>query len=341
MAEAAAVQKMRDELPEEERKGNLGKMLRYILNICQAGWSFREALTNAGAVCTLCEQTKAIETMLEKLTEDGKRAILQALEFQKQNATEAMLEHYWNYLGCSLTDLCEGVAQDKLTDHEKTKKLILRSIKDFQKKEFNKLITNMAYGSAFVAVVHCVKIYKAWKKLSNASNLIQGNPDKVKTINSELQRMEQMVTELLDLCERDPNDRRISLKMGRINTHYNSTLTKISALRIKIDGQIQRVDLVADYALIDGAVNLATAGTLGLQLWHTWQHLTSFTKTLGVLCVGVFAGLAAANAKTYFVSQKPLQALRKDLKEAVRLQNQLHDLFEQAEQAFNEIAENC
>ena len=76
---------------------------------------------------------------------------------------------------------------------------------------------------------------------------------------------------LVDLCERDPNN---PLKMGRINTHFNSTLAKISELRIKIDGQIQRVDLMADFVTVDGVVNLVTAGTQGFQLFHTWNNLT-------------------------------------------------------------------
>ena len=83
--------------------------------------------------------------------------------------------------------------------------------------------------------------------------------------------MEQLVIELVDLCERDPNN---PLKMGRINTHFNSTLTKISELRIKIDGQIQRVDLMADFVTVDGVVNLVTAGTQGFQLFHTRNNLT-------------------------------------------------------------------
>ena len=44
MDEAAAFQRVRDDLPEEERKGNKGKILKYVLELCQSGWSFCQAL---------------------------------------------------------------------------------------------------------------------------------------------------------------------------------------------------------------------------------------------------------------------------------------------------------
>lgn len=339
-AAGTIVQKMRDELTEEERKGNMGKILGYVLDLCRSGWSFRQALTNVGEICTLGEHIDTIEAMLGKITEDGKEAVLRTVDYQKKNATEAMLEHYWDKLGCSLPELYERIAEDKITDHQNTKDAILNAIKDFQKKESNKVITDMVYGSAFVAVFQCVKLYMAWKTISSASNLIDSNPSEFSVITSRLQRMEQLVTELVDTCERDPNNRGIPLKMGRINTHFTSTLSKISDLRIKIDGQIQRVDLMADYAAVDGVVNLVTAGTQGFQLFHTWNNVTSFTRGLAAASIATFFGLAVVNAGTYVLSQQTLKKLRRDLNEAVRLQNMLQDLFEQAEQAFNEVVES-
>ena len=341
MDEAAAFQRMLDDLPEEERKGNKGKILKYVVELCQSGWSFRQALKNVGDVCTLREHIDTIEALLGKMTEDGKEAILRAVDYQKKNASDALLQHYWDKFGCSLPELYENVAEDKITDHQKTRDAILNTIKDFQKKDNNRVITDMVYGSAFVAVFQCVKLFMAWKTISIASNLIDSNPNDFAMINSKLQRMEQMVTELVDICERDPNNRTIPLKMGRINTLFNSTLAKISELRIKIDGQIQRVDLVADYVTVDGVVNLVTAGTQSLQLFHAWNNLTSFSKGIAFASIATFAGLAAASAGVYVLSQDTLKQLRTDLNEAVRLQSTLQDLFENAEVVFNEIASNA
>ncbi|XP_067019397.1 uncharacterized protein [Acropora muricata] len=341
MDEAAAFQRMRDDLPEEERKGNMGKILNYVVELCQSGWSFRQALKNVGEICTLREHIDTIEALLGKMTEDGKEAILRAVDYQKKNASDALLQHYWDQLGCSLPELYENVAEDKITDHQKTRDAILNAIKDFQKKESNRVITDMVYGSAFVAVFQCVKLFMAWKTMSIASNLINSNPNDFTVINSKLQKMEQMVTELVDLCERDPNNCTIPLKMGQINTLFNSTLSNISDLRIKIDGQIQRVDLMADYVTVDGVANLVSAGTQGLQLLQTWNNATSFAKGMAFASIVAFTGLAAASAGVYVLSQDTLKQLRRDLNEAVRLQNTLQDLFEKAEVVFNEIARNA
>ena len=340
MVDEAELRRVRDELPEEERKGNMGKILGYALSLYQNGWSFHQALTNVEEIGTLGEHVGIIEAMLGRITEDGKQAILRAVDYQTKNATEAMLEHYWDKLGCSLPELYERIAEDKITDHQKTKDVILNAIKDFQKKEYNKVIKDMVYGSAFVAVFQCVKLYMAWKTISSASNLIDCNRNEFSTINSKLQRMEQLVTELVDICKRDPKNRDILLKMGRINTHFNSTLSKMSNLQIKIDGQIQRVDLMADYIVADGVGNLLIAATQGFQLCNNWNILTSSTRGLALTSIAVFTGLAVANAGAYVLSQQNLKTLRRDLNEAVRLQNMLQDLFEQAEQAFHKVVEN-
>lgn len=149
--------------------------------------------------------------------------------------------------------------------------------------------------------------------------------------------MEAMVTEFLDLCKRKPNDPSVNRKMMRINTLYTSTLGKISNLRVKIDGHIQCLDLQADYAMVDGAVNLATAATQGFQLWHTWSDLSSITKGIGVASVAAFMALAFGNYKVYQLSQDALIDLRKNLNEVKDLQNMLQDLHDQAAQVVEEM----
>ena len=123
----------------------------------------------------------------------------------------------------------------------------------------------------------------------------------------------------------------------RINTLYTSTLGKISNPRVKIDGHIQCLDLQADYEMVDGAVNLATAATKGFQLWHTWSDLSSIAKGIGVASVAAFMALAFGNYKVYQLSQDALIDLRKNLNEVNRLQNMLQDLHDQAAQVVDEM----
>ena len=123
----------------------------------------------------------------------------------------------------------------------------------------------------------------------------------------------------------------------RINTLYTSTLGKINNPRVKIDGHIQCLDLQADYAMVDGAVNLATAATQVFQLLHTWSDLPSITKGIGMASVAAFMALAFGNYKVYQLSQDALIDLRKNLNEVNRLQNMLQDLHDQAAQVVDEM----
>ena len=248
-----------------------------------------------------------------------------------------MIKHcYDDKQGFSLMELYEDIAQDKITKHEQTKDMILDAMKSFLQQESDKMISDMVKGSAFVAAFQSVKIYIAWKKISAASNVIEDRSE-FDAIQKNLKKMEAMVTEFLDLCKRKPNDPSVNRKMMRINTLYTSTLGKISNLRVKIDGHIQCLDLQADYAMVDGAVNLATAATKGFQLWHTWSDLSSIAKGIGVASVAAFMALAFGNYKVYQLSQDALIDLRKNLNEVNRLQNMLQDLHDQAAQVVDEM----
>lgn len=274
--------------------------------------------------------------MLDNMTRDSKETILQVLDYQKKNCTEDMIKYCYDEQGFSLMELYKDIAQDKITKHEKTKEMILDAMKSFHQQESDKMISDMVKGSAFVAAFQSVKIYIAWKKISAASNVIEDRSE-FDAIQKNLKKMEAMVTEFLDLCKRKPNDPSVNRKMMRINTLYTSTLGKISNLRVKIDGHIQCLDLQADYAVVDGAVNLATAATQGFQLWHTWSDLSSITKGIGVASVAAFMALAFGNYKVYQLSQDALIDLRKNLNEVKDLQNMLQDLHDQAAQVVEEM----
>ena len=332
----AAMQQLKDELSDDEKNGNIGKIITYIADLCQTGWSFRQAYQNLGKLSTLGRHLEKVGRMLDNMTRDSKETILQVLDYQKKNCTEAMIKHCYDKQGFSLMELYEDIAQDKITKHEQTKDMILDAMKSFHQQESDKMISDMVKGSAFVAAFQSVKIYRAWKKISAASNVIEDRSE-FDAIQKNLKKMEAMVTEFLDLCKRKPNDPSVNRKMMRINTLYTSTLGKISNLRVKIDGHIQCLDLQADYAMVDGAVNLATAATQVFQLLHTWSDLPSMTKGIGMASVAAFMALAFGNYKVYQLSQDALIDLRKNLNEVKDLQNMLQDLHDQAAQVVEEM----
>ena len=332
----AAFRQLKDELPDDEKNGNIGKIIMYIADLCQTGWSFRQAYQNLGKLSTLGRHLEKVGRMLDNMTRDSKETILQVLDYQKKNCTEDMIKYCYDEQGFSLMELYKDIAQDKITKHEQTKEMILDAMKSFHQQESDKMISDMVKGSAFVAAFQSVKIYIAWKKISAASNVIEDRSE-FDAIQNNLKKMEKMVTEFLDLCETKPNDASVNRKMMRINTLYTSTLGKISNLRVNIDGHIQCLDLQADYSMEDGAVNLASAATQGFQLWHTWSDLSSIIKGIGVASVAAFMALALGNYKVYQLSQDALIDLRKYLNEVNRLQNMLQDLHDQAAQGVDEM----
>ncbi|CAH3038245.1 unnamed protein product [Porites lobata] len=332
----AAMQRLKDELSDDEKNGNIGKIITYIADLCQTGWSFRQAYQNLGKLSTLGRHLEKVGRMLDNMTRDSKETILQVLDYQKKNCTEDMIKYCYDEQGFSLMELYKDIAQDKITKHEQTKEMILDAMKSFHQQESDKMISDMVKGSAFVAAFQSFKIYRAWEKISAASNVIEDRSE-FDAIQKNLKKMEAMVTEFLDLCKRKPNYPSVNRKMMRINTLYTSTLGKISNLRVTIDGHIQCLDLQADYAMVDGAVNLATAATQVFQLLHTWSDLPSITKGIGMASVAAFMALAFGNYKVYQLSQDALIDLRKNLNEVKDLQNMLQDLHDQAAQVVEEM----
>ena len=327
---------LKDSLSKEEQDGSMGKILSYITDLAQGGWSIRKAWRNVDELTRLSTLVKRIETILRGINEDGKEVILEALKFQKINSTSAMNDHFYNHCGATLEELWESVAQGKLDRHDKTKKLILDAIQNYHREECNNVIKDMAKADAYVAAFQLAKIYIGWKRISAASNLIQ-DPQKFTKINRQLTDMKEMVAELVHLCKTNPSDQRINRKMGKINNHYTSTLGEICDLKIKINGHIQQLDLLGDYSAVDGVVNFVTAGSQGCQLVQAWDSLTSFSRGLGLLSVASFLGLALGNWKMCFLTQEKLKDLRKDLREATRLQEILQELHDKAVQVYDQL----
>ena len=331
----AELQKLKEALPDDEKNGNLGKIITYILDLMQTGWSFKAVLQNLGELDTLGKHLQKVEGLLENVTRDGKETILQVLDYLKNNCTEEMIAYCFNK-GLSVMELYEKIGQDKITKHERTKDMILDPMKSFQQQKSDEMISNMAQGSAVVMFLQLLKIKLAWNRISAASNVIE-NRSEFDAIQKNLEKMEAMVTEFLDLCKRKSNDRSVNRKMMKINTLYTSTLGKISNLRVQINGHIQCLDLQTEYAAVDGTVNLVTAFTQAFQMLLTWTNLSAITKVVGVTSAVVFTGLSLAHYKIHKLSQDALKDLRKELNEVNRLRHKLQDLHDQAAQVVEEM----
>ena len=70
----AAMQRLKDELSDDEKNGNIGKIITYIPDLCQTGWSFREANQNLGKLSTLGWHLEKVGRMLDNMTRDQRRS---------------------------------------------------------------------------------------------------------------------------------------------------------------------------------------------------------------------------------------------------------------------------
>ena len=332
----AQLQKLKDALPDDEKNGNWGKLIAYVVDVFQGGWSLNAVRQNLGELNTLGTHLQKVEGLLENMTRDSKETILQVLRYLKNNCSKEVIAYICFNEGLSLMELYEKIEQGEISKHEQTKDMILDSMKSFHQQKSDEMISNMAQGSVVVVVLQLVKIWIAWKKISAASNVVE-NRSEFKAIQKNLEKMEAMVTEFLDLCKRKPNDRSVNRKMMKINTLYASTLGKISNLRVTINGHIQCLDLQADYSVVDGVANFVTAGAQALQVLLTWPNLFTVTKVMGVTSAVALTVISFANGKIYQLSQDALKDLRKSLNEVKDLQNMLQNLHDQAAQMVEEM----
>ena len=234
-----------------------------------------------------------------------KQGIIGVLNYVAENGPDTMKKHLYDHFDSSPEEFYEHVEQTStINEHEETTKLILDGMRSYHQTESDKMIINIAKakGFAITAVSQFLRLYFTWKELSSAPNVI-GDSSELTTIRKKLEKMETMVTQLLDHCENNPNDESFSRRMSKINTLYTSTLTNIGNLRVTIDGRIQCLDALAGTSVVDGVTNVANAATQGYYLWQVWSNLTTFSKAVGVACVAWFTGLAFGNVITFQIER--------------------------------------
>ena len=325
--------KLLNQLFEEDKQGNGRKVISYVATLFNGGWSFSNAYKNISDLKKMDQCVKNIESLFEGLKKGDscKEKALNVIDQHRKNYAEAFSNFDLDY-----ERLWEDVSNCKTTEIEKVKEQILEGFANHRQQESNKLIANIVKGNVFVVVCQLLKIYVAWKKISEASNVINDS-DKFNQINKNLNRMKEMVSALVKLCDENPADKSIDRRMTKINSLFTSTLSKISDIRVTIEGHIQRLDLLGDHAAVDTVINFATAASQGFQVWSAWENLDSLNKICGTVSVAMFTFFGTANVATFIITQNELKDLRKDIKEASRLKEALDDLRNEAEQAIGDI----
>ena len=323
---------VKNQLTDEEKKSNLGKMASYIDSTLKSGLSIMKVFESVMALNKMKSHVGRVESLLDKLiktTNSTDDIIKEAQDFHSKNCTGVMDNFdFGPHIELTRLDM-----PNDIDDGENIKTQILNVLKDQQRQASDKLIVKMAKANGVAATIQLMKLYYAWKTISAASNVIE-DKNKFTLINKNLQRMESMVMELVEICETQPEDKSIDRRMTKINTLFTSTISKISDVTVEINGHIQRLELTADYAAVDVVSNSVTALSQGFQLWSAFEELSSPTKWLGILNVAMNGVFGVANAAVFLISQDKLKELRKDLREAVYLRETLDDLRQQAEDAI-------
>ena len=142
-----------------------------------------------------------------------------------------------------------------------------------------------------------------------------------------MEKMKSMVEKFMKLCETQPKDTTIRALRMKIDMLYHYTISKISDIRLEINGHIQELDIVSSSAAIDSVCNTVTAVAKGYQLWNTFGNLSSLSKLLGVMSLGLHSIFVVWNAAVFVISQDELNELRKDLRHVNHLKEILDNLY--------------
>ena len=320
-----------NELTDEEKKGNLGKMAYYIETVFKSGFSVMGVYDSLNALNKMNSHLGDVESLLDKLlktTNSTDDIIKEAQEFHTKNCTGVMDNFdFGPHIELTRLDM-----PNDTDGREYIKTQILKVLKDQQQQQSDNLIVRMTETSCIAAAGQFLKIYLAWKTISAASNVIE-EKKKFTLINENLQRMESMVMELVRICETHPEDKSVNRRSAKINSLASFTVSKIKDLRIKINGHVEHLEYTADHAAVDAVANSLTAVIQGFQLWSTFQHLSSPTKWLGILNVSMQSAFGLLHGAVFLISHDKLKELRKDLREADYLREVVENLWQQAESA--------
>lgn len=216
------------------------------------------------------------------------------------------------------------------------------TLRERLKKTETKTMISTAMMTA-LAVVQFFKFYMVFKS-HRATFEVTADSDQFTGIKKDLKKMQLLVREGSDLCKiqwgKNKNERsgpQTMAKMSAIIKLYSSTLGKLSNLRAKVSGYMHSLDLQADLSTADFVLNLVSAVSQLYQIWYTlaWSVLTF----LDIIAVAAFMFLAFLNIEVYKEVAKTLNELGGNTNEVTRLQDELQDLFEQAERAYEKLSE--
>ena len=316
----ALFRQMTDELPEERMQGNIGKMMKEIESRMQSEprLFFHQPLEDFDRLITLDKDIWNFKKILGDIA--------------WADSTEAMLPRARVYVESSHKKMSEEIKHDKMT-----KEPITASEKSFHQQEREKMIPKTLTGMATLMVFQCAEMYLAWNKVSAAIN-VKKDPYEFTRINQEVEKIAGKVTEFCDVqWQRSQNIRSVFRKLRWINNLYRSTMSKISSLKVEMNGEIQCLGLQRDQSCQEGIANFGRAATQAQRLWENWSDMHPLMKGFQGVCAVFYVWLTYKGYQRYRLSQDALEGLRNKFLEVNRQQDKLQDLLDKAEEAYEEM----
>ena len=322
----ALFRQMKYELPEERMQGNIGNIMKEIESRMQSKprFFFHQPLEDFDRLITLDKDMWNFKKILGDMTgADSTEAMLRRVRVDVESKYKKMSEQL---------RLFEEIKHGKMT-----KEQITASVKSFHQQEREKMIPETLTGMATLVLFQCAEMYLAWNRVSEAIN-VKKDPYEFTRINQEVEKIAGKVTEFCDVqWQRSQNIRSVFRKLRWINNLYRSTMSKISSLKVEMNGEIQCLGLQRDQSFQEGIANFGRAATQAQRLWENWSDMHPLMKGFQGVCAVFYVWLTYKGYQRYRLSQDALEGLRNKFLEVNRQQDKLQDLLDKAEEAYEEM----
>jgi hypothetical protein len=260
------------------------------------------------------------------------------VNFHQTNSTVIPDHCLLERCGVPIDNLTKIVGEMAPPDVDKLQKNMLQAMNDLRQQMANEFVLKSAAVSAALIVVQIVKLVNVWKELKAAKNL---HDDETKFLE-----IEQNIIEFQDMCLRlnraieNKQTNKIVIQTMQLSTKYSDTMQIISNLKVKIDGFMQRLDLIGDGQIYDGLSNTIMVASNLIQLVPLFINLSTAVTIVSGSIIGLFAGLVIANGVTYKLTQKRLDELRADYKKLYQYELQFKKMNSEIQKVLKEQEDN-
>ena len=320
-----------DEISGEGEKTHNTKLLSQLTRTVKSVSSLSTAWNNVRLTEKLNDYVSKVETKVTKMIENSE---LKGTDLVAK--TKKFHEMFGEELLPDLKIDLKLDPDDAMVDVKDVGQQIVQTFKDQHRKQRDHMFELLFVDKCITAGIQFWKMYSVWKKISAAADIV-ADDTKFTLMRRNLKRMDTVVTELEKMCETNPKDERINGKT-RTTRYLKEEILKLNdKVTGKIESQINTIDSAADIVAFDAIATFISALTQGIQLWNSFDDLSSTAKVYGGFSIGLFGLIGVFQFSICFKSRQQLHELREDLKKAKELNQQLDELKVRSEAARDDL----